>query len=94
MCAHSVATHDSLKQALCQGRRRKIVKSVGSDGIESLSEVTAREVCCERQQVKSVKSDGIHSPLRVSASKVCQKRQHLKVCRMWQNPKSVGNGST
>ena len=84
MCAHSVATHDSLKQALCQGRRRKIVKSVGSDGIESLSEVTAREVCCERQQVKSVKSVGIQSLSEMAAP---------KVCRMWQQVKSVGSSS-
>ena len=39
---------------LCQGRRRKTVKSVGSDGIESLSEVAAGKVCREWQQVKSV----------------------------------------
>ena len=84
MCAHSMATHDSLKQALCQGRRRKIVKSVRSDGIESLLEVTAREVCWKRQQVKSVKSDGIQSLSEMAAP---------KVCRMWQQVKSVGSSS-
>ena len=43
--AHSVATYDSLKQAMCQGRRRKM---------ESLLEVAAWKVCRKWQHGKSV----------------------------------------
>ncbi len=45
--ANSVATHGSSKQAICQGRRRKI---------ESLLEVAAWKVCQQWQHGKSVRS--------------------------------------
>ena len=59
--AYSVATHDSLEQAMCQGRRWKM---------QSLSEVTAPKVCWERQHLKSVGSGSIQSLSEVAASKV------------------------
>jgi hypothetical protein len=43
--AHSVATHDSLKQASVPGKAWEDVKSVGSGSMESLLEVAAGKVC-------------------------------------------------
>ena len=68
-CAHSVATHDSLRQTMCQGRRRKM---------ESLSDVAAWKVCQKWQHGKSVGSGSMESLLEVAAYKVCQEWQHVK----------------
>ena len=47
VCAHSVATHDSIKQAAVPGKAQEDVKYVGSDSIQSLLVVTASKVCRE-----------------------------------------------
>ena len=55
--AHSVATHDSLKQAMCQGRHRKM---------QSLSEVAAWKVCRKWQHGKSVGNGSMQSLLELA----------------------------
>ena len=67
--AHSVATHDSLKQVMYQGRRRKM---------QSLSGVAACKVCQKWQHVKSVRSGSMESLSEVAAYKVCWEWQHVK----------------
>ena len=57
VCAHSVAMHDSLKQAAVPGNAQEDVKSVRSGSMQSLLEVAASKVC-RKWQHRSLSLEG------------------------------------